>query len=207
MQLTALAALLPIPFAIQSYFSSSSAAPKNMPQFPANPEWKTALTTALASQPATFFQLATVSAPLVPRCRTLTYGGFFGETPYKPASEIPAAARNQSVVSDVLYVASDARSSKFDDLRVSQNVEAVIFFPALWSQYRIRGRAFPISTGAQGGDVEALGRRLVESHLAKTDEAAQWEWEAELKKIYERQDQHLIKDKFPPPVRDSGRVV
>lgn len=63
---------------IQSSPASSSVL--NMAaKFPSAPEWKPVFQKAVSTQPVTFFQLATVAEPLVPRCRTLTFAGFVGE--------------------------------------------------------------------------------------------------------------------------------
>lgn len=167
-------------------------------QHPPNPAWKAPFAAAISSQPVTFFQLATVSESLVPRCRTLTYAGFFGETPYAGASGIPASEQNPSgAESDVLLVASDARSSKFAQLQVSSSVEAVFFIAAQWTQFRVRGSAYPISFGARCGELERRGREHVEAHMARPDG---WDWDKEIRKVWERQDEKMMKSKFPATV-------
>ncbi|KAA8901795.1 pyridoxamine 5'-phosphate oxidase-domain-containing protein [Sphaerosporella brunnea] len=181
-----------------------------MAQYPPNPAWKPALASSLSSQPVTFFQLATVSAPLTPHCRTLTLSGFFGEMPYAAATAIAADQQNPpGAESDILYVASDGRSQKFAELEVSQAVEAVFFFPGLWSQFRIRGSAFPISAGGRCGQLEQRGRSAVAAHMLLPEG---WDWEKEVLKVWERQDKTMIKSKYPvstaeKPVPDDFRLL
>jgi hypothetical protein len=178
-----------LPLALQAIFSSPPMAPTNY-SYPPNPAWKPAFQTSLTSQHTTFFQLATVSAPLVPRCRTLSLLGFLGETPFAASTDEqnpPGAA------SDLLYVASDGRSAKFADLKVSPNVEATFFFPALWSQFRVRGKA--VEVGYAGRDGEVV--KQLETHMSLPQG---WEWEREVRKIWEMQDEKLIKAKYPLPV-------
>jgi hypothetical protein len=180
-----------LPLALQAIFSSTT---PPMATYPSNPAWKPAFQDSLASQKTTFFQLATVSAPLVPRCRTLSLLGFLGETPYSTDTPIEPEQQNPpGALSDLLYVASDARSQKIAELKLSPAVEATFFFPALWSQFRVRGKAFSVGYADRDGEVRAL----LEMHMSLPQG---WEWQRELRKIWELQDAKLIKAKYPVPV-------
>lgn len=93
---------------------------------------------------------------------------------------------------------------------VSQSAEAVFFFPKLWTQWRVRGKAYPISYGGVGGgDLEAVGRRAAEAQLVAAGEG--WSWDGEVRKVWERLDGKL-KLKYGPvteeePVPKDFRLV
>ncbi|TGZ82506.1 hypothetical protein EX30DRAFT_187893 [Ascodesmis nigricans] len=197
-----------LPLAVQNIFNPLPTYPttdiSTIMKFPSNPDWKPIFTQAVSQQPVTFFQLATVSEPLVPKCRTLTFAGFLGEAPYSPDSTIPATSRNPTdITSAVILAASDARSKKIShDLNISTKAEGVFFLPALWTQFRVRGNYYPISPGAQHGELESRGRKAAELHMG-IPEGETFDWDKELLKIWEKQNPTTIKAKFPPPTEEE----
>lgn len=103
---------------------------------------------------------------------------------YSPKGEILPDSRNPSASSDVFFITSHATQEKFQDLAVSNRVEAVFWIPSVGSQWRIRGHAIVLGRGDEEFTVAA--RKEMDRHLTKSD--GDWTWEKEIRKIYDGLD-------------------
>lgn len=64
----------------------------------------------------------------------------------------------------------------------------------------MRGDAYPISPGAQHGELELRGRKAAEKHMSISKEEGGFDWEKEIRKVWEVQNPKTIKSKYPAPV-------
>lgn len=132
----------------------------------------------------------------------------------RPYLSVQASRLTQlrKVESTVLLTASHAASSKFADLAISPQFEAVFFFGSQWIQFRIRGKAFGVSPKLQGGEAETEGRRAAEAQLevetATNGESGMqnWNWEEEIRRAWDRVGEK-IKAKYGPVVSSLRRVT